>query len=71
MGRQLEIPFTDEDRTAVMIHSLWAATQGTTAERQAQVTDAIVLTTKANPTIKGERLFLLTLEWLKTSRVVA
>jgi hypothetical protein len=68
---QLEIPFTEDDRTVVMIHSLWAVAKGTPAERRIQVTNAIVTTAQANPTIKGERLFFLTLEWLKTSGVRA
>ena len=69
--RQMELPFTREDQEYVMIYALWDATKGNRAERKRQVADAIRMTAHANPKIKGERLFLLTLEWLKTSRVVA
>jgi hypothetical protein len=65
------LPFTDDDRAHIMIYALWDATKGTHAERKQQMTDAILTTTRANPKIKGERLFFLTLEWLRSSRVVA
>ena len=70
MMRQMQLPFTQEDALAIMVHSLWACTKGTPAERRRQVADAVRMTAHANPKIKGERLFLLTLEWLKTSTVV-
>jgi hypothetical protein len=71
MVTQMELPFTREDREWVMIHALHDAAQGTQAERLVQVRDALRMTAKANPTIKGEALFFLTLSWLKTSRVRA
>ena len=71
VGKQTDLPFTREDRDYVMIHALWDATTGTHAARRQQMVDAIRMTAQANPAIKGERLFLLILEWLKTSRVVA
>jgi hypothetical protein len=68
---RMEPPFTQEDREYAMIHSLWSAANGTPAERKQQIADAIRMTVHAHPKVKGERLFLLTLEWMKASRVVA
>jgi hypothetical protein len=61
----------DEDLGRVMIETLWAATSGTVAERDKQMTDAIQRTAAANPTIKGEKLFFLILQWMRTRKVIA
>jgi hypothetical protein len=72
MAKQMQIPFTPALRACVMIETLWAAVPGPTDdERFQQIEQALLLTSKANPRVKGEGLFLLTVDWLKTSRVVA
>jgi hypothetical protein len=69
---QMTIPFPRERVPEFMVRTLWNAAPGpSNDQRMEQVTSAMQMTAKANPTIRGEALFFLTLDWLKASKVRA